>query len=191
MIIIPLMHDPGLVAAWVDRERSHVFRLKQRRFAPLAGALAAVCCGLTAGVFANENLRAAAEVIVVSDQKQLFIDDLFVTQAQQVTWRMHPALKTGDRTLEQDQPWESASLNWFSVVQHDGKFRMWYECYDVGGWTSTNDTSFCYAESGDGIRWVKPNLGLFNYHGSTNNNILFRQLGPPGAHSRASVSSHF
>ena len=97
---------------------------------------------------------------------------------------MHPAIRTGERTLEPNQPWENASLNWFSVLQHDGKFRMWYECYDVEGWPTTNDTSFCYAESMDGIRWVKPNLGLFNYHGSTSNNILFREIGPPGAHSR-------
>ena len=120
----------------------------------------------------------------MGDQKQLFIDDLFLKQAKKVTLRMHPALKTGERTLEPNRPWENASLNWFSVVHHDGKFRMWYEGYDVEGWPTTNDTSFCYAESLDGIRWVKPNLGLFSYHGSSSNNILFRQLGPPGAHSR-------
>jgi len=69
-------------------------------------------------------------------------------------------------------------------MRHDGKFRMWYECYDVAGWPTTNDTSFCYAESADGLRWVKPNLDLFRYHGSRGNNILFREIGPPGAYSR-------
>lgn len=148
----------------------------------------AVCWMLAAVAFANEGApagaAAATNCIVVSDQKQLFIDELFLKQARKVALRMHPALKTGERTLEPDQPWENASLNWFSVLQQDGKFRMWYECYDVGGWPTTNDTSFCYAESVDGLRWVKPNLGLFSYHGSSSNNILFRQLGPPGAYSR-------
>ena len=139
---------------------------------------------LATAVFANENLQSAVAAIDVGGQKQLFIDDLFLKQPRQVKLRMHPATKTGERTLEPNEPWENASLNWFSVMRHEGKFRMWYECYDVEGWPTTNDTSFCYAESMDGIRWVKPKLGLFNYHGSTSNNILFREIGPPGAYSR-------
>lgn len=158
--------------------------MKPSSFVLPATAFAAACC-LAVAVTTSGNLHAAgADAIVVGDQKQLFLDDLFLKQHKQVKLRMHSAIKTGERTLEPNQPWENASLNWFSVMQHDGKFRMWYECYDVEGWPTTNDTSFCYAESLDGIRWVKPNLGLFRYHGSTSNNILFREIGPPGAYSR-------
>jgi hypothetical protein len=32
----------------------------------------------------------------------------------------------------------------------------------------------CYAESTDGIQWVKPNLGLFDWDGSKENNIIWR-----------------
>ena len=158
--------------------------MKPCGFAPTAKTTAAVGWLIATVLSMTQNLQAATEAIVVGDQKQLFIDDLFLKQPKQVTLRMHPASKTGERTLEPSQPWENASLNWFSVLQHDGKFRLWYECYDVEGWPTTNDTSFCYAESLDGIRWVKPNLGLFNYHGSSSNNILFREVGPPGAYSR-------
>ena len=66
------------------------------------------------------------------------------------------------------------------------KFRMWYEYYDVDGEFGGNagdDTSFCYAEPDDGINWTKPNLGLFQYHGSTDNNILFRKMAPIDAYS--------
>ncbi|MCC6822685.1 MAG: hypothetical protein IT579_18290 [Verrucomicrobia subdivision 3 bacterium] len=161
-----------------------MLRVKPDNFAPRTTAFA-IACGLFLAVLSGAgNLAAAAAAIVVGDQKQLFIDDSFVKQATNVVLRMHPALKTGEQTLVPTQPWENASLNWFSVLRHDGKFRMWYECYDVEGWPTTNDTSFCYAESVDGLRWEKPNLGLFNYHGSTNNNILFREIGPPGAYSR-------
>jgi hypothetical protein len=138
----------------------------------------AVCCAQAAAPDATNG------VVAVGSEKQLFIDDLFLRRATNVSLRMHPARKTGERTLVPDQPWENASLNWFSVLQQDGKFRMWYECYDMEGWPTTNDTSFCYAESADGIRWTKPSLKLFSYHGSTSNNILFRETGPPGAYSR-------
>ncbi len=165
---------PGYPAVTMNRSR-RVFRTK---------AFAIACWVLAAVSSSTANLHAAAGVIDVGGQKQLFIDDLFLKQPRQVKLRMHPAIKTGERTLEPDQPWENASLNWFSVIRHEGKFRLWYECYDVEGWPTTNDTSFCYAESMDGIRWQKPKLGLFNYHGSTSNNILFREIGPPGAYSR-------
>lgn len=35
-------------------------------------------------------------------------------------------------------------------------------------------TGVCYAESNDGITWTKPNLGIIDFHGSRNNNILFK-----------------
>ena len=31
----------------------------------------------------------------------------------------------------------------------------------------------CYAESNDGIKWEKPNLGIFKFNGSGNNNIVW------------------
>ena len=80
--------------------------------------------------------------------------------------------------------WESATLNWFNVMADDGKYKMWYECYDIDGWPTGDDTSFCYAESTDGINWTRPNLGMFSYQGSTENNILFRQIGPADGYSR-------
>lgn len=68
---------------------------------------------------------------------------------------------------------------------------MWYECYDVDGWPTSDDTSFCYAESSDGIQWTKPKLGLVSYQGSTENNILFRQIGVDAHRSRVHGSCVF
>lgn len=35
-------------------------------------------------------------------------------------------------------------------------------------------TSCCYAESKDGVKWEKPNLGLVEFDGNKDNNIIFR-----------------
>ena len=120
----------------------------------------------------------------VGSNKQLFIDNLFFESSTNVALKVHPPVKTGEKNLQREQPWESATLNWFNVMQEGGNYRMWYECYDIDGWPTTDDTSFCYAESTDGIYWTRPNLGLFTYQGSSNNNILYRMIGPPGANSR-------
>lgn len=126
----------------------------------------------------------AEELIAVGNQRQLFIDQRFVEQPVRVALKVHAANKTNERNLIPDQPWENAALNWFSVIEDHGKYRMWYECYDIEGWPTSDDTSFCYAESQDGVHWVKPDLGRTTYHGSRKNNILFRQIGTPEIHSR-------
>ncbi len=139
----------------------------------------------TAGTSSAQN-----DLYSVGTHKQLFIDDAFFDDAENVDIRLHPATKTGEKVLQREYPWESATLNWFNVIQDQGvvdtqaKYRMWYECYDIDGWPTGDDTSFCYAESRDGVNWTKPNLGLFEYQGSTDNNILFRQIGSGAGVSR-------
>ncbi len=126
----------------------------------------------------------------VADQRQLLVDEAFFEQASHVRLRLHPAQKTSEKILCPQWPWESATLNWFNVLEDPGvidrqaRYRMWYECYDVAGWNSGDDTAFCYSESRDGIHWSKPALGLFEYQGSRQNNILFRQIGQGSGRSR-------
>jgi len=135
-------------------------------------------------VSAATNAGAGQQPIAVGGEKQLFIDDLFFEKSENVTLRVHPPRKTGEKTLVADRPWESVTLNWFSLMADSGKYRMWYECYDVDGWFGGDDTAFCYAESDDGVHWRKPDLGLFAYKDSKKNNILFRMIGPKNGHSR-------
>ena len=50
-----------------------------------------------------------------------------------------------------------------SVYYLDGRFRMWYWAMPGGP---------AYAESADGIHWVKPTLGLVDFRGSNDNNLV-------------------
>ncbi len=135
----------------------------------------------------------AEEPIDVGSQKQLFVDDEFFAESQGVTLKIQPPRKTGEIILRPEHPWENAALSWFNVVEDPGridkraKYRMWYAAYDVDGWPTGDDTSFCYAESRDGIHWTKPELGLFSYQGSTLNNVLFRQIGSQAEGNRSRV----
>ena len=135
----------------------------------------------------------AAEPIDVGSDKQLILDGLFVAESQGVSLKVHSPRKTGEVVLKREYEWESASLNWFNVAQDQGRidrrarFRMWYEVYDIDGWPTADDTSFCYAESRDGVHWTKPELGRFAYKGSRQNNILFRQVGSKERGNRSRV----
>ncbi len=151
----------------------------------IAIATVAQCGAAYADWGANSAIR------VIGSHKMLFVDNEFIEKMEGARLKLHPPRKTGERLIESQHPWESATLNWFSVLQDGDKYRMWYECYDVAGWPTADDTSFCYAESTDGVHWIKPNLGLFSYQGSKDNNIIFREIGADQHRSRVHGSCVF
>ena len=62
------------------------------------------------------------------------------------------------------------------VVIKDGhRYRMWYRAKYVERPFLT-----AYAESLDGIHWVKPSLGLIEFDGSRDNNIIWPIPGADG-----------
>ncbi|MEA1952667.1 MAG: hypothetical protein U9N87_14900 [Planctomycetota bacterium] len=152
---------------------------------------------VVAGTVAAQNKPSKTQLYHVGAGKQLFIDRAFFDKAENINIRLHPARKTGEKVVEREHPWEAVTLNWFTVIEDAGvvdkgaKYRLWYECYDIDGWPNADDTSFCYAESRDGINWTKPELGLFEFKGCKKNNILFRQIGDGAAKSRVHGSNVF
>ena len=64
--------------------------------------------------------------------------------------------------------------HFYGTVLHDeGKFRMWYYGLHFGSDPSDlHPGPVCYAESSDGIQWIKPNLGQVDIKGSRDNNAI-------------------
>jgi len=70
--------------------------------------------------------------------------------------------------LRSDRPWESYIVGaYFSACEDEGIYKMFYSAFD-NAWKH----SLCYAVSRDGINWEKPELGLRDYAGIKNTNIL-------------------
>jgi hypothetical protein len=73
------------------------------------------------------------------------------------------------------------------VLQDGDVYRMWYRGHryiiDTPPLRQAQGEVVCYAESKDGIHWEKPKLGLFEFNGSKDNNIVW--LGGPEAHNFA------
>jgi len=83
----------------------------------------------------------------------------------------HPA----NPLFNRDKPWEVYFGGLYPNVAYDdqtGHYQCWYMIAGSGnGRTSFN--GLAYAQSEDGVAWHKPALGLVDYEGSRNNNILF------------------
>ena len=90
------------------------------------------------------------------------------------------AAEPSQPVFRRERRWEAGNLLHPTVFREDGRMRMWY-----GALASVNDPwvkagnipgkypgLWCYAESADGFHWERPNLGLYAYDGSTENNIL-------------------
>ena len=107
------------------------------------------------------------DAIVLDGTKQLFLDDEILASQTNVVRRIHPAQKhPANPLLRPKEPWEGKLALLHGSVIHDGdKYRMWY----------LSGPGVSYAESKDGIEWVKPQLDLFEIDGHKTNAVVRRE----------------
>lgn len=117
-----------------------------------------------------------AAVIEIGSMKQLFIDHKFMESAEGIALAVQQPMQTREKLLTMDAPWEKdAHLGSYStVVQEDGKIRLWYDVR-AGIPEPRKNPPFmglAYAESVDGIHFVKKPLGLVERNGTKENNLV-------------------
>lgn len=116
--------------------------------------------------------------------RTLFIDDTFIESTTRLTRTLHPLVQyPGNPIIVQDKSWECSPsfryypsvVMWSNPVLRDpktGKWRMWYSAYCDYDPQGRETELLLYAESDDGTNWTKPNLGLVEWNGSKENNIV-------------------
>lgn len=101
------------------------------------------------------------------EQRHLFLDPAFVQHYENASLTVNPP-RSQEIVIRADRPWEQLMITFFLTVREEnGKLRMWYVCRD-----KENQPNLAYAESTDGIHWVKPDLGIVDYYGSKQNNLV-------------------
>jgi hypothetical protein len=74
--------------------------------------------------------------------------------------------------LTHERPWEANGIEVASVLFDEGKYKLWANCFDAN-----NKSHWCYYESSDGRNWTRPNLGLVDFQGSKENNLIQGKCG--------------
>ena len=107
----------------------------------------------------------------------LFLDLWELSERRHVDLVVNTAKKDPRNPVLEGEPgsWDAQAICYGTVLHDEGRYRMWYTARSG----STDCAVCCYAESDDGITWERPNLGLFEYHGSTHNNICALGEIPP------------
>ena len=119
--------------------------------------------------------------------RSLFLDDLHIATMDGLTRRAHPAQRhPANPVLAREHPWEQSRLQSYgrSIIYDPeaSKFRMYYiaSAHDgthprihLNGRTLPGITTLpAYAESDDGVNWVKPMLGQCAIDDIADTNVL-------------------
>jgi hypothetical protein len=115
----------------------------------------------------------APAAIDIGTRRELFVDDLLIASLGGAQLKMQKP-EPRDVAITCDAPWEGNTSAYFSIFEDAGKFRMYYRGahWDEQAKKEAHPELTCYAESADGLAWVKPKLGLHEFRGSRENNIV-------------------
>ena len=110
--------------------------------------------------------------IHIGSQRQLLVDDYLIERMSgEVELRLHPPVER-EVVFTHDQPWEGNYSGYNTLFQDGDRYRMYYRAAAWPGLGKQPSLWVCLAESKDGIHWVRPELGLVEFNGSKQNNII-------------------
>ena len=119
----------------------------------------------------------AAEPIDIGSRRELFVDDYLVERLSGSAALAVQKPAPREVVLVTDRPWEGSSCLYFTIFQDGDLYRMYYRGLQVRDGKPAHREVVCYAESRDGVKWTRPELGLVEFLGSKKNNIVWDRLG--------------
>jgi len=123
---------------------------------------------MVAALFAVNPLVAQGEVRDIGSRLELFVDHFLIDELDGTRLKLHPP-QPAEAVLKSGAP----VAGYMSVLKDGAKYRMYYGGMQYGGIVRDGlDDVVLYAESDDGINWSKPNLGLFEFQGTRDNNAI-------------------
>lgn len=117
-------------------------------------------------------------MINISTKRECFFDDYLInTEKTTAVSTLHKA-KPEEIVKTFTDNWETNGIAYLNLFYDEDikKYRLYYLGRETKEITKENTHGevirVCYAESDDGINWIKPNLGMCEFEGSKENNII-------------------
>ena len=145
---------------------------------------------IAVGAVAANSKASSGSSAQTGDQTILFVDDnaiLYRSGTRRVV--QQPERHAANPVIGETKPWEVA-IGYCTVYRdiRTGLYQCWYQSYSGNHANDpTRRVVVCYATSNDGVTWKKPNLGLFDYNGEDNTNIVLVGNGGRSVNYGASV----
>ncbi|MDE2927564.1 MAG: hypothetical protein OXT71_14300 [Acidobacteriota bacterium] len=128
-----------------------------------------------------------------ADEQFSFLMGEDFVEKHNIAWRVELAEEEpANPLIEPELPWENAcamSHGTVMVDPTDGLWKAWYVAVPKHPYNASAERRLAYAESTDGVNWVKPELDICSYQGQQRTNILIDLKSGGPAHN-ASVIVH-
>lgn len=123
------------------------------------------------------------EPVRIGTRSQFFIDDHIVDNRFALKYKREAVVRVFHAPQKHAKNPLIAGDGGYVCVRRDpasGRFRMWYQVSrprrDTAGKRTGSEYAIAYAESKDGIHWKRPRLGLFEWNGNKQNNVVWRGI---------------
>ena len=127
----------------------------------------------------EDNIFSKESVMDTASNWQLFIDDYWIAKQDNIVSSLHSPEKHSNNPLMcQAEIWEENPYCFGTVIfdEEASIFKFWYQSYNYDLKTADR-TPILYATSTDGLQWIRPSLGVIEFQGSTDNNIVLQNYG--------------
>lgn len=118
-----------------------------------------------------------AAPVDIGTRRELFTDRFLFEQLNNLHLQLHEPRDEGP-VLYFDKPWEGPQAGYVTLLKDGDRIRMYYRGISAPGPDGSDHERCCVAESADGITWTKPSVGLYEFAGSTSNNIVLASAAP-------------
>lgn len=119
----------------------------------------------------------AEEVFEIGDRRELFVDEELIESLENIRLVMHRPRDEGE-VLKFDNPWEGRFCGYATVIKDGDLFRLYYRGLPLAAADGSRAETTSYAESKDGIHWIKPNVGIYEVMGTKENNVVLTEAEP-------------
>ena len=108
----------------------------------------------------------------IGSRLEILVDDWLIDKLDGVELRLHSPVPQ-QVALPFDVPWEGAVSFYVAMLECDGEYRAYYR----GQEDEKSGEIVAVATSADGVTWQRPSLGLHEWGGSRDNNIVWTGQG--------------
>ena len=116
-----------------------------------------------------------SNTIPIGSRRELLWDEYLIdTGRTTAELKLHKP-QPKEVVIDHNEPWEGDCCCSNCIIPEDGLYRMYYlgeNTMDEVGVVREKPSVLCCAESTDGKNWIKPKLGIFEFNGSKENNII-------------------
>ena len=95
------------------------------------------------------------DIVNIGSRLELFVDSFLIEKQENVCRILHQPEDAGN-VLFFDKPWEGPFCGYATIIKDDEVYRLYYRGLPEAGKDGSSMETTCYAVSGDGINWTRP-----------------------------------